>query len=490
MTARELFYGLTEIALPATDVTLLTENSKQAHQNAVFVCIHGAHCDGHSFAKNAYIGGCRIFVAEQPIALPHDATIVYTDQTKRMLAILANRFFGEPSRKMHLIGITGTKGKTTTAHLLVQILNDNNIPCGYIGTTGVRYGNVEYPLVNTTPDAVTLQKALREMLDAGITTAVIEVSSQALLCHRVDGTRFCTAIFTNLSSDHIGIHEHRDLADYKACKHRLFTDFEVDRVIYNADDPVAHEMLVDTSAKQKIATSTCQPVDYSAENIQLLRSSCNLGVACSVRHNASKTNIKLSMIGKMNIDNALLALATASECFSIPLEAAAKVLIHTHVIGRSEVYPLSQDAVAVIDYAHNGDSLRKLLETLREYRPNRLIALFGSVGERSKHRRAELGAVAAELCDLCILTSDNPGREDPAAIISEIAAVIAPTKTPYIVISDRAEAIREAVHLTCPGDILVLAGKGHENYQKIEAETIPFSDREELADAVRMLEVK
>ncbi len=490
MTASMLFCGLTEAVLPAVDISLVTENSKQAHKNAVFVCICGANFNGHVFSKHAYANGCRVFVAEQPLSLPPDAAVIYTQSTKRMLAKLANRFYGEPSRQMHLVGITGTKGKTTTAHMLVHILNENRVPCGYIGTTGVRYGNVEYPLTNTTPDAVTLQKALREMLDAGIRTAVVEVSSQALLCHRADGTRFQTVMFTNLSADHIGKNEHRDLADYKACKHRLFTDFGADCMIYNADDPVADEMQTDASAKKKIATSSTACADYTAKSIKTLRAAGHLGIACTVEHAGSKTDLTLSMIGKMNVENALLAIAAASECFSIPPRLAAKSLSDMRVVGRSEVYPISCDAVAVIDYAHNRESLRRLLETLREYRPNRLIALFGSVGERSKHRRAELGAVAGELCDLCILTSDNPGCEDPNAIIAEIAAAVAPAKTPYITIPNRAEAIREAVHLVDAGDILVLAGKGHENYQKLGSELIPFSDRETLADAIQSMAIK
>ena len=487
MRATELFCGFDTPVLPDKELLTLTENASLANQDAVFVCIRGARHDGHRFAPDAYRNGCRFFVAEEPPNLPPDACVVLCKDTKVALGQLACRFYGNPSHRMHLIGITGTKGKTTTAVLLAHILNACGIPCGYIGTNGVRFRDRQYATKNTTPDTVTLQKTLCEMQDAGVFTAVIEVSSQALLCHRTAGMRFETVLFTNLSPDHIGQSEHTDFENYKACKMRLFTEFGAETAIVNADDNVANEILSATTASRKITVSTHKGADFVASDITPLRNERTLGVTFTASDNSVQATTELPLIGTMNAQNALMAMAAAETCFEIPLPAAAHALQNALVDGRSEVFTLSSGASVIIDYAHNGTSLYYLLTTLREYQPQRLIALFGSVGERTKRRRHELGAVAAELCDLCILTSDNPGNEDPDAIIADIAKAFEGKKTPYLAISDRREAIRTAVDLTQAGDILVLAGKGHENYQLIGDEKIPFSEREILADAIREL---
>lgn len=487
MRASELLRGYTECHVPNIEIKQLTENASRADQNSVFICIRGARHDGHEFAHLAYQNGCRIFIAEKNLKLSDDACVIRCPDTKETLGSLACRFYGFPSEQMHVIGITGTKGKTTTALLLSHILNAAGIPCGYIGTNGVRFASIERSLTNTTPDAVTLQKTLCEMLDANIRTAVIEVSSQALLRHRVAGMHFETVLFTNLAPDHIGQNEHPDFENYKACKHRLFTDFGAKNAIYNADDPSSAEMLAETSAEARVSVSTQKNADFFASDITLFRDKNTLGVSFTVSDNEDSLHAKIPLTGLMNAENALLAIAAAKTCFGISTKQAIHALTNAHVAGRSEIIPLPNGASAVIDYAHNGVSLRQLLTTLREYQPNRLIALFGSVGERTKQRRHELGTVAAELCDLCILTSDNPGNEDPDAIIADIAKAFEGKKTPYLAIPDRREAIRTAVDLTQAGDILVLAGKGHENYQLIGNEKIPFSEREILADAIREL---
>ena len=487
MRATELFCGFDTPTLPETELLTLTENASLANESAVFVCIRGARHDGHRFAPDAYRNGCRFFVAEEALDLPPDACVVLCKNTKEALGQLACRFYGDPSHRMHLIGITGTKGKTTTAVLLAHILNTCGIPCGYIGTNGVRFRDRQRATKNTTPDSITLQKTLCEMQAAGVFTAVIEVSSQALLCHRTAGMRFETVLFTNLSPDHIGQSEHPDFENYKACKMRLFTEFGAETAIINADDGIAQEVLTMARADRKITVSTRESANYFASEIRTSKAARTLGVAFTASGNGIHPPVLLPLIGKMNVQNALMAMAVANTCFDIPLPTAANALHSALVDGRSEVFALSSGASVIIDYAHNGTSLYHLLTTLREYEPNRLIALFGSVGERTKQRRHELGEVAAELCDLCILTSDNPGNEDPDAIIADIAKAFEGKKTPYLAIPDRREAIRTAVDLTQAGDILVLAGKGHENYQLIGNEKIPFSEREILAGVIREL---
>lgn len=463
----------------------VTENAAQADRNSIFVCIRGARADGHRFAQTAYLNGCRYFVAEHALHLPDNAVTVLVSDTHTALAALACAHSGDPSRKIRVIGVTGTKGKTTTAALLSQILGFAGIRCGYIGTNGILFGDGRSTGTrNTTPDAVTLQATLAEMVESGCRAVALEVSSQALKLGRVAGTVFDTCIFTNLSPDHIGPAEHPDFADYAACKRRLFVDYPCAAVICNTDDPFAATLLSDTNAAVRVTCSVGSEADYVAENALPYRTGTALGSCFSVRlRDRSQLFCRLPLIGDGNISNALLALSCAVERFGISPEKAVQALEAAEIPGRSEVINLHGGATAVIDYAHNGISLRRLLSDLRLYHPHRLICLFGSVGERTQLRRRELGAVAGELADLCILTSDNPGSESPQAIISDIAEGLTGFPTPFLAIPDRRAAIRRAVELLQPGDILVLAGKGHERYQLIGKEKRPFCEREILLRA-------
>ena len=473
------------IPLPTTQIYRLTQQAQNADAASVFFCILGARFDGHDFAHEAYAHGCRIFLAQRQLELPDDATVLTVTDTRKILALLARDFYGRPDQKMHLIGITGTKGKTTTAQLLSQILNRSSIPCGYIGTNGVTYADKHVPTVNTTPDALTLQATLCDMYECGVRAAVIEVSSQALMQYRVEGMHFETVIFTNLSPDHVGKNEHPSFAHYQASKRRLFTDFTAKNAIFNLDDPACKAMLEGGSATNRIACSVqSADADYRASKVSLMRTSRSLGVSFTVESHAGSLPCNLGLTGKFNAQNALLALATAEAVFGISLSSAVKTLAKATVCGRSEILPLPSGATAVIDYAHNGVSLSNLLQTLKEYKPHRLIVLFGSVGGRTQLRRAELGKVAAELCDLAVLTSDNPDTEDPLGIIADIARAFEGTNTPYLSIPDRKEAIQTAVELSVEGDILVLAGKGHEQYQLIDGKKIPFCEKDILQNII------
>ena len=468
------------------EIARVTERASEADAASIFICIKGALADGHTFASVAYEKGCRVFVCEEALSLPDDALILRVESTRDAIARLACRFYGDPSHKMRLIGITGTKGKTTTACLLSHILNASGTPCGYIGTNGIFYADQKIDCKNTTPDAITLQSTLAKMLQSGVATAVIEVSSQALMQLRADGTRFESVLFTNLTPDHIGPREHPSLEHYKACKKRLFTDFGAKWAIFNADDKYTGEFSALTTAAHSIFCSQLdRNADFYADGVSLMQSETTLGISFELGTDDKKALVSVPLTGRVNVSNALLALAAAHRVFEIPLSDAIRVLTDVTVEGRSELIALPGGASAVIDYAHTGESLSQLLSTLREYKPSRLIVLFGSIGERAQMRRAELGAVAAKLSDLAILTSDNPNFEDPMAIIEEISASFTGTSTPYLAIPDRESAIREAVSLLQQGDLLVLAGKGHETCQLINGEKVAFSERDILLDAAR-----
>lgn len=471
------------VSCPDLEITSITERPIHATAQSIFVCIHGARANGHAFAPEAYHHGCRVFVAEEPLSLPSDAFVLTVDATRRALSHLACAFYGHPSKEMKIIGITGTKGKTTTARLLSSLLNDVGIPCGYIGTNGVIYNGITSPLANTTPDPLTLQKHLRQMLDAGIKAAVLEISSQALYQFRADGTVFEACVFTNLHSDHIGPTEHPSFEHYRDSKKRLFTDFSHRVTFVNADDPHAAMMQNGTAAKKIIRYSMQdETADYYAFNTLPTQTKKGYGISFRLTPPKESIPVFLPMLGEFNASNALAVLSVASECFGLDPKRAADFLAQSSVEGRTETVNLKNGACAVIDYAHNGIGLEKLLTSLRAYKPRRLICLFGSVGERSQLRRREMGDVAARHCDLAILTSDNPAKEDPTSIISDIAQSFTNTKTPYLTIPDREAAIRTAAELTEAGDILVLAGKGHESYQLIGTERIPFSERSILED--------
>ncbi len=464
--------------IPDLEITTLTDHSEKTSAESVFVCIRGARFDGHTLAPRAYERGCRIFVAEEPLDLPADACVLLTKNSRKTLSELACTLWDDPSKKMHVIGITGTKGKTTTATMLSHILNSVGIPTGYIGTNGISYGAVQKTTANTTPDPLTLQSTLSDMHRSGIRAVVMEVSSQGLMQCRVAGVQFGTVLFTNLYLDHVGSAEHPSFEHYRATKHSLFTDFASQNAVWNIDDPATPFMRLGCTALRNLTVSGKQHADYLAEHTRPLRDADGLFSLFRLIAKDKEIDCRLRLLGEHNVYNALMALAVAHEVFQVPLSLAIEALEKLSIRGRAECISLPNGALCVIDYAHNGESLRHLLSSLRVYQPSRLICLFGSVGERTQLRRRELGEVACQLADLSILTSDNPGTEDPMQIIDEIAASFGNNRKAYIKIPDRADAIRCAISMLQKDDILVLAGKGHEEYQLIGREKIPFSERE------------
>lgn len=469
--------------LPEKNVSDVFFDSRKATGEGVFVCLRGSLSDGHLYAPSAYEKGCRLFVAQTPLHLPDDAFVFLCPDTRRALAIMSDNLFGHPSRELFVIGITGTKGKTTTALMIYEILNASGLPCGYIGSNGIDYGDFHIDATNTTPESYITQMYLRHMRTAGVRYLVMEVSSQALYMNRVYGISFDVCVFTNLSVDHIGGHEHPDFDHYKACKKSLFSDYGAKTVILNTDDSYAGEMKRAVPRGTKLIRYAMKnKADLKADKLARYRTEQSLGISFSVTCDKETFHATLPFPGAFSVYNALAAVAVCKEC-GLPIKDIISHLSDIRIAGRFEIVEALKGVTFVIDYAHNKISMQSALETLRQYDPNRLICLFGSVGGRTFGRRAELGEVAAAMADLCLLTSDNPDGEEPEAILNEIAAAFNEDACPYLIIPDRAEAIRFAVKIAKEGDIFLLAGKGHERYQLIRGEKLPFSERDILLEA-------
>ncbi|NMP37087.1 MAG: UDP-N-acetylmuramoyl-L-alanyl-D-glutamate--2,6-diaminopimelate ligase [Clostridiales bacterium] len=460
--------------VPNTQTLDIAYDSRKTGAGITFVCLTGATYDGHSFARAAYDNGSRIFIAEHDIDVPPDALVIKVKNSREALPVMCANFFGHPAEKLKIIGITGTKGKTTTAHLVKAVLDANGIKTGIIGTLGAAWGDKTAHTGYTTPESYELQKLLSQMLADGCKCAVMEVSSLGLKAHRTDCISFDTAVFLNISTDHIGGTEHESYEEYYAWKKVLFSHCK--RAIGCADDPASVDML--EKAPEKIFFGYAAGSDFRALNVHALNDGECLGVSfdCEYAGKLCK-DIAVGLPGDYSVHNALAALAVCAS-MGISLESQRKALRTARVSGRTEPVEVNDDFAIFIDYAHNGTSLENLLKTMRAYKPKRLICLFGCVGGRAQVRRKEMGTAAGRLSELSIVTSDDPDFENPQAIADEVSRYVALAGGEYITVPDRAEAIEIAVNQLKKGDILMLCGKGHEQYQKINGVKTPFSERE------------
>ncbi len=450
-------------------------DSRKATAGTLFVCLCGARFDGHEYALSAYEKGCRCFMVERLLDLPSDAIQVKVADSRACLAVCSANFFGHPTKELKVIGITGTKGKTSTAHLVKALLDKVGIKCGIIGTVGAYYDDIEIPTVNTTPESYELQKIFRIMLDNGCKACVIEVSSIGLMAHRVDCVDFEVGVFTNLSPDHIGPNEHPDFEDYMYWKSVLFEIAKC--AVINIDDP-AYEAMI-KNCKSPITTYSLEEADVTAKNVQLLKNNQFIGISFDCIDGENEFYTEVALPGLFNVYNALAAIAVLS-ALNINASDYIDALKEIRVRGRAECVYVCDDFDVIIDYAHNGISMKSMLDTLKSYPHNRIIALYGAVGGRTQLRRKELGLITGKECDLSVLTSDDPDFEDPWNIINEIGKYVKEAGGEYIGIPDRGEAVEYALGLLEKGDILLLAGKGHEQYMKINGEYLPFSEREHI----------
>ena len=454
------------------DVTTVVYDSRKVEMDSLFICIRGAVVDGHKFIPDVLEKGAKTLVVEEPVEAPEDVTVILVKDTRYAMAFISAAYFGYPAEELKVIGITGTKGKTTTTYMVKSILENAGYKVGLIGTIEAIIGDKVIPAANTTPESYVVQEYFREMADAGCDCVVMEVSSQGLMLHRTQGFVFDFGIFTNIEPDHIGPNEHRDFVHYLRCKSMLLKQCRVG--IVNRDDEHFRQIIEGHTCE--LETYGFSPdADLRAEDAKLIGGKGYLGISYHLR-GLLDFPVEIDIPGKFSIYNSLTAIAICRH-FNVSEENIIRALKVARVKGRIEMIKVSDDFTLMIDYAHNAMALESLLGTLREYNPHRLVCLFGCGGNRSRLRRYEMGEVSGRLADLTIITSDNPRNEEPQAIIDDIKTGITKTDGRYVEIIDRKEAIAYAIHHGEPGDIIVLAGKGHEDYQEIKGKKYPMDER-------------
>lgn len=454
------------------EISTLEKDSRLIQKDSLYICITGTKADGHDYIEEAVLKGASVIVTEKDMELPYEVTHIKVKDTRHALAFMSAAYFNYPADKLKIIGITGTKGKTTCAYMTKAILDAAGHKTGLIGTIETIIGEKSYPSLNTTPESLTLHQYFKRMVEEGCEYVVMEVSSQALMLKRTAGITFDIAVFTNLSADHIGPGEHDNFEQYKQCKKILFTQCKC--AIANIDDPYFKDMFSDTRCRL-LTYGFSEDADFHASDIQPFFENGCLGTVCWV---AGKANMQVSLStpGVFGVYNALVAIAVG-RYYQISDEVIQNSLRTVKVKGRTEIIEGTDGYIVLLDYAHNAVSLSNLLTAMKAYHPGRIISLFGCGGNRSKVRRYQMGEVSGKLSDLTIVTSDNPRFEKPEDIIEDICVGLRKTDGNYISILNRKEAIKYALTNAKKGDIIVIAGKGHENYQEIEGEKIFMDDK-------------
>jgi len=463
------------------DITTIEMDSRKVSPGSLFACVKGERFDGHDYAAEAVARGAKALLAERELSI--DVPMIIVKDVRRTMAILADRLYGHPSRDLSVIGVTGTNGKTTVTHLIKAIQDEANVPTGLIGTLGIKYRDKTVDLGNTTPEAPVLHRAFREMVDHDIKSAVMEVSSHSLVQGRVRGCDFNIAVFTNLSQDHLDYH--KTMEAYLHAKSLLFSQLGntydtgcLKASVLNNDDP-ASETLKAATAVPVWTYGIDQEADFMAKNIRMTPSGTRFDMVTP----SGDVAISVKLVGKFNVYNALAA-ACACTLNGISLTQIKTALEKVEGIsGRFETVDGPQPFTVIVDYSHTPDSLANALQAIREFARKRVITVVGCGGDRDRTKRPIMAKVAVDHSDIAIFTSDNPRTEDPEAILRDMEKGV-PERS-YRKISDRREAITEAVHLAEAGDIVLIAGKGHETYQIIGQKVIDFDDRLVAKEAIK-----
>ena len=471
LLVQELEYELLQGSLEG-EISELVYDTRKVSKDSMFVCIVGTAFDSHEKAAEVAAAGAKVLIVSKEVEVPENVTVIKVADTRYALAMISAAYFDHPAKTLKVIGITGTKGKTTTTFMIKSILENAGYKVGLIGTIETIIGEKHIPANNTTPESYIVQEYFAEMLKAGCQVCVMEVSSQGLMMHRTAGIPFELGIFTNLAPDHIGPNEHSSFEEYAACKGMLFRQCKVG--IANADDENFEMVMKDhTCDLETIGFS--EKADLRAGNVNLVGRPGYLGVTYDLS-GLLNFPVEIDIPGKFSVYNSLVAIAVCRH-FDIAKENILEALKGAKAKGRIEQVKVSDDFMLLIDYAHNAMSLESLLSTLKEYHPERLVCLFGCGGNRSKLRRYEMGEVSGKMADLTIVTSDNPRFEEPQEIIDDIKIGLAKTDGEFVEIIDRKEAIKFAIANGRPGDVIVLAGKGHEDYQEIKGVKYPMDER-------------
>lgn len=453
------------------DIRGVTYDSRKALPGYLFICIDGFSTDGHQYAQQAVDNGATALIVEKDVTLVEEVTVVKVENTREALALVSAQWFGNPSQSLDIIGITGTKGKTTTTYMVRSILEKQGQTVGLIGTVANCIGNEKIPARRTTPESYDLQEMFEKMKEKGAQSIVMEVSSQGLKLHRVTGCTFDIGVFTNFSKDHIGGFEHPDMEDYFKSKQILFTLCK--QGVVNRDA---------VNAQRIIQEAPCPILTYGIENEADVRALNIITHSNSVEFDVEtpwfKDHITVSVPGLFSVYNALAAISVCG-LKGVDVSVIKEGLLNVQVPGRAEVVPTpGKPYTVMIDYAHSPDSLENILTTVKGFVKGRLISVFGCGGDRDRSKRPAMGEISGRIADFTIITSDNPRTEEPARILKDIEEGIAKTQGEYIVIEDRTQAIRYAMEHAKADDIIVLSGKGHETYQIFKDKTIHYDERE------------
>lgn len=478
---RELEYEKLQGSLEE-EVTEVVYDSRKAAPGAVFVCMRGANVDSHEFIPDVLNRGVSVLVTEREVSVPETVTVLKVENGRRALSLLSAARFGYPAEKMTVIGVTGTKGKTTTTYMMKEMLEAAGEKAGLIGTNGAVIGPEHFPTKNTTPESYILQEYFARMVEAGCRYVVMEVSSQSYLMHRVDGIQFDYAVFLNISNDHIGPNEHASFEEYLYYKKLLLKNSRV--ALINRDD-LRFEEIIEGASAQIRTFGLEQPADFTADSIRYVREADFVGVEFDV-HGALDGRMKVGVPGKFNVSNGLAAAGVCS-LMGIPTGPILSGLAHMKVDGRMEIAYKSAKCTVLVDYAHNAVSMESLLLTLRDYQPKRLVCVFGCGGNRARDRRYSMGEIGGRLADLCIITADNSRYEKVEDILADIKVGLAKTEGHFVEIPDRREAIYYSLAHAEEGDMIAIIGKGHEDYQEIEGVRHHFLDREVVEECVKEL---
>ena len=478
MRLYKLIEGLADINIPDREISSVTDNTKKVRKDCIFVCVKGGSFDGHDAAAEMLEKGAAVIVAERDLGLGNKQII--TDNSRKFYGELCAAWFDHPEKKLKIIGVTGTNGKTTISNVIKNIFMKNGIKTGLIGTICNEIGDETVHTDNTTPMAFDYMCLLDKMVKAGCKYAVMEVSSFGLVQHRIGPTHFDMGIFTNLTQDHLDYH--KTMENYYQAKKMMFD--ECDYALINTDDEYGRRIFSEISCKKE-RYGISSEADYYADAIKIKSD----GTSFWYCYNGKSQLVNMKMTGMFNVSNVTAAISVCLKA-GLPIEDILKAVSeYNGVKGRCEIIPTGRDFTVICDYAHTPDAVENILKSVREYTEGRLICLFGCGGNRDAKKRPLMAKAAAKFADRLIVTSDNPRDEIPEAIIDDILAGLKDSEIPFDVVVDRTKAIHHSLKIAEKGDIIVLAGKGHEDYQVLPGnEHIHFDEREIVSEGLKLID--